>query len=307
MGRSLPPLIALRAFEAAARQGSFARAAEELSITPAAVSQQVRYLEERLDVRLFTRRPRGVELTPVGAEYAETLGIALDQIAGATDRVRIADRAGKLTIATTPSFAAKWLMPRLIRFQNKHPELDVRLATSNALMDFTRQDIDVAVRYGKGRWSGLDAELLMTTEQFPVCSPSLRDGPVPLQTPDDLRNHTMLHLMVDEWGEWLSGAGLNELVGRRGPQYSDAGLLTQAAIEGHGVALGQRVLVADDLAAGRLVEPFILRISSEYAYYVVALPGALERPKVRAFYLWLREEVSQSTHGSAEVLPLSAR
>jgi LysR family transcriptional regulator, glycine cleavage system transcriptional activator len=300
MGRSLPPLLALRAFEAAARHGSFARAAEELSVTPAAVSQQVRYLEERLDVRLFTRHPRGIQLTRVGAEYAETLGIALDQIAAATDRVRISDRAGKLTIATTPSFAAKWLMPRLIRFQNRHPELDVRLSTSNALADFTHQDIDVAVRYGKGRWSGLHAELLLTTERFPVCSPSLRDGPVTLQTPDDLRNHTMLHLMVDEWAEWLSVAGLGELVWRRGPQYSDAGLLTQAAVEGHGVALGQRVLVADDLAAGRLVEPFTLRIPSEFAYYVVVLPGALERPKVTAFYQWLREEVSRAqVDGSA--------
>src|SRR5882672_8997315 len=292
MRSRLPPLIAVRAFEAAARLGSFARAAEELSITPAAVSQQVRYLEQRLEVRLFTRQARGVRLTRVGAEYSETLGVALDKIATATDRVRVADRAGMLTVATTPSFASKWLMPRLIRFQTAHPAIDVRLSASNSLANFDLQEVDVAVRYGKGRWPGLAAELLLSTERFPVCSPSLRNGPVPLAKPDDLRHHTLLHLMVDEWTEWLSFAGLSGLVWSRGPQYSDAGLLTQAAVEGHGVALGQRVLVADDLAAGRLVEPFTLRMPSELAYYVVVQPGALERPKVAAFHRWLQDEVS---------------
>src|SRR5258706_6544485 len=286
-------LMAVRACEAAARLGSFARAAAELSITPAAVSQQVRYLEQRLEVRLFTRQARGVRLTQVGAEYSATLGDALDKIATATDRVRVADRAGVLTVATTPSFASKWLLPRLIRFQTTHPELDVRLSASNALSNFDLQDVDVAVRYGKGQWPGLSAQLLLSTERFPVCSPSLRSGPVPLAKPGDLRHHTLLHLMVDEWAEWLSLAGLSGLAWGRGPQYSDAGLLTQAAIEGHGVALGQRVLVADDLAAGRLVEPFKLRMPSELAYYVVFQPGAQERPKVAAFQRWLQEEANR--------------
>ena len=293
MARNLPPLVALRAFEAAARNGSFVKAAQELSITPAAVSQQVRYLEERLKVSLFIRHTRSIESTPIGAEYAAALGIAFDQMAAASDRVRVDDHNDRLTIATTPSFAAQWLMPRLIRFQNQHPELDVRLSTSNSLADFARHDIDVAVRYGMGVWPGLNAELLLRTEHFPVCSPALLNGQFPLKTPSDLRHQTMLHLMVDEWTEWLVGAGVGDLVGRRGPQYSDAGLLTQAASEGHGVALGQWVLVADDLATGRLVEPFALRIPSDHAYYVVAPPGSLERSKVLAFRRWIHEEAAR--------------
>jgi LysR family transcriptional regulator, glycine cleavage system transcriptional activator len=231
-------------------------------------------------------------LTRAGTDYATSITVALDQIAAATERVRTADGTGTLTISTTPSFASKWLMPRLIRFQSKHPELDVRLSTSNALVDFKLHDIDLAVRYGKGRWPGLLAELLLETDRFPVCSPALRDGPVPLRRPKDLSKHTMLHVKIDEWAEWLSFAGLGQMAWSRGPQYSDAGLVTQAAVEGHGVALGQRVLVADDLAAGRLVEPFKLRMPGEAAYYVVTLPGALDRPKVRAFFEWLRHEAS---------------
>ena len=304
---SLPPLIAVRAFEAAARHGSFVRAAGELSITPAAVSQQVRYLEERIAVQLFTRHPRGVQLTQVGADYATSLTAALDQIAAATDRVRTADATGTLTISTTPSFAAKWLMPRLIRFQNRHPELDVRLSTSNALSDFKLHDIDLAVRYGKGRWPGLQAELLLGTDRFPVCSPALRDGPVPLRRPKDLSRHTMLHVKTDEWAEWLAFAGLRDMPWSRGPQYSDAGLVTQAAVEGHGVALGQRVLVADDLAAGRLVEPFKLRMPGDAAYYVVTLPGALDRPKVRKFLEWLRDEARLTSSRSPRSRPSATR
>jgi LysR family glycine cleavage system transcriptional activator len=290
MRTALPPLIAVRAFEAAARHGSFVRAADELNITPAAVSQQVRYLEERLAVRLFTRHARGVQLTRVGGDYAMVLTAALDQIAAATVRAQAADGVGTLTISTTPSFAAKWLMPRLIRFQNGHPDLDVRLSTSNALTDFKLDDIDLAVRYGKGRWTGLHCELLLETERFPVCSPALRDGLPPLRRPKDLGKHTMLHVKTDEWAQWLSFAGLSGMAWNRGPQYSDAGLVTQAAVEGHGVALGQRVLVADDLAAGRLVEPFELRMPGGAAYYIVTLPGALDRTKVRAFAEWLRGE-----------------
>jgi LysR family glycine cleavage system transcriptional activator len=290
MTRKLPPMQAVRAFEAAARHGSFARAAEELSVTAAAISQQVRYLEDRLDVPLFTRHARGVTLTSAGRDYADALASALDLVAAATERLRYAERAGQLTIATTPSFAAKWLMPRLIGFQTKNPDLDVRLSTSNALVDLARQGVDVAVRYGGGRWPGLEAELLMPTELFPVCSPTLRDGEPPLRVPADLAGHTMLHLMIDDWAEWLEAAGIESIDTRRGPRYSDAALLIQAAVAGHGVALGQYVLVADDLAAGRLVEPFDLRIPGDKAYYVVAPPGMLERPKIRAFRDWLLAE-----------------
>jgi len=291
--RRLPPLTAVRAFEAAGRHANFVRAAEELSITPAAVSQQVRSLEDFLGLRLFTRRARGVELTATGAEYARSLGSLLDQLALATERARRTEDPRRLTIATTPSFAARWLMPRLTAFLELHPELDVRLSTSNVIADFARQDVDVAVRYGTGRWPGLKAHLLLAAELFPVCSPSFRLGSKPLRVPDDLRPRALLRLAVDDWPKWLAAAGIGD---RRpeGPQFSDVGLLTQAAAAGQGVALGQSVIVADDLAAGRLVEPFKLRIPSGLAYYLVAPPEVFQSRAVAAFHRWLRKEVAQA-------------
>ncbi len=293
--RRLPPLAALRSFEAAGRHANFVRAAEELSVTPAAVSQQVRALEDFLGIRLFTRRARGVELTAAGAEYARSLGLLLDQLALATERARRTEEPRRLTIATTPSFAARWLMPRLTGFLELHPELDVRLSTSNAIADFARQDIDVAVRYGTGRWATLKAHLLFTAELSPVCSPSFRVGGKPLRVPDDLRPRTLLRLAIDDWPKWLEAAGIGD---RRaeGPQFSDVGLLTQAAVAGQGVALGQSVIVADDLAAGRLIEPFKLRIPSGLAYYLVAPAEMFQSRKVAAFHRWLRQEAAQARH-----------
>jgi LysR family glycine cleavage system transcriptional activator len=297
MPRHLPPLTTLRAFEAAARHANFASAADELSITPAAVSQQVRHLEDHLGVRLFTRRARSVEVTAAGADYARTVGTVLDQLALATERIHHADQAGKLTIATTPSFAAQWLMPRLIQFLELHPELDVRLSTTNALVDFARQDVDVAVRYGDGRWPGLQAELLTATELFPVCSPLFRQGSQRLRIPADLHPRSLLRLMSDEWPKWLAAAKLDDMRAE-GPQYSDVGLLTQAAMAGQGIALGQSIIVADHLAGGRLIEPFNLRIPSQSAYYIVGLPGDLDRPKVRAFSEWLQRELARYDRSS---------
>ena len=294
--RRLPPLNALRAFEAAGRHANFVRAAEELSITPAAVSQQVRALEEFLGVRLFARRARGVDLTSGGTEYARTLGTLLDQIALATERVRLAGQPLRLTIATTPSFAARWLMPRLAGFLDRHPDYDVRLSASNALADFARQDIDIAVRYGTGNWSGLHATLLVATELCPVCSPSFRRGSRPLQVPADLPPRMLLRLERDEWPRWLAAAGLAQR-SAQGAQFSDIGLLIQAAVTGQGVALGQSVIVADDLAAGHLIEPFKLRIPSGMGYYLAALPETFRRAPVVAFHRWLKHELAEaSTH-----------
>ena len=296
--RRLPPLSALRAFEAAGRHANFARAAEELSITAAAVSQQVRQLEEYLGVRLFARRARGVDLTTAGRDYAGTLGALLDELALATEQVRIAGEPRRLTIATTPSFAARWLMPRLARFLETHPDFDVRLGTSNVVDDFARQDIDVAIRYGTGRWAGLHAKLLTATELFPVCSPSFLAGPRPLRTAADLQPRLLLRLTRDEWPRWLAAAGLADR-SAEGPQFSDIGLLTQAAMAGQGVALGQSIVVADDLAAGRLLEPFALRIPSGMAYYLVAPPEAFRRAPVAAFQRWLLQELAASVPRSA--------
>jgi LysR family glycine cleavage system transcriptional activator len=292
-------MMALRAFEAAGRHANFARAADDLHITAAAVSQQVRNLERDVGVALFLRRARGVELTAAGAQYARTLGTLLDQLALATERVTETGQTNRLTIATTPAFAARWLMPRLISFLERHPTLDVRLSTSNSIVDFARQEIDIAVRYGSGRWPGLEAQLLAGTELLPVCSPSFRRRYPALRVPADVRPRTLLRLTVDEWPRWFEAAGL---AGRRaqGPEYSDAGLLTQAAIAGQGIALGQSLIIADDLAAGRLVEVFKLRIRSISAYYLVAPPGAFISPRVLTFCRWLRTELDGKTSVSPE-------
>lgn len=292
MRSRLPPLGALRAFEAAGRHANFVRAAGELNITPAAVSQQVRALEEHLGIRLFTRRARGVELTAAGAGYAREISAVLEQLALATERARRTDEPRRLTIATTPSFAARWLMPRLTDFLERHPDLDVRLSTSNALADFATQDIDVAVRYGTGHWPGLEAQLLLTAELFPVCSPSYRLRARPLRVPADLKPRALLRLARDEWPKWLEAAGLGDYRAA-GPQFSDVGLLTQAAVAGQGIALGQSVIVADELAAGRLIEPFGLRIPSGMSYYLVAPRDSLESRKVAAFQRWLRGQCAR--------------
>ena len=298
MARTLPPLGALHCFEMAAHHGSFARAAKALNLTPAAVSQQIRQLESRLGTTLFLRHPRSVELTPAGREYATAIGLALDQIAVATERVVGHHAPHRLTIATTPAFAAKWLVSRLIDFQGRYPDLEVRLVTSNSLADMARQDIDVAIRYGQGRWPGLEATPLMHTDLFPVCSPALLARGPSLIRLSDLREHVLLRLMHDEWPTWLRHMGILEgeelETGewRPGPRYADAGLMIQAALAGQGVALGQRVLVADDLAAKRLVRPFEATLPSAQSYWLVMQPGNAGLPKVRAFQAWLDEAVT---------------
>ncbi|GHC31496.1 transcriptional regulator GcvA [Aidingimonas halophila] len=306
MVRTLPPLGTLHCFEMAARHASFARAANALNLTPAAVSQQIRQLESRLGTALFLRHARSVELTPAGQEYATTVGLALDQIAAATERIVGHHVPHRLTIATTPAFAAKWLVPRLIDFQGRHSELEVRLVTSNSLADMARQDIDVAIRYGQGKWSGLEASELMQTDLFPVCSPTLLDEPPSLTRLSALRGHVLLRLMHDEWPAWLRHMGLLEgddleTEGwRPGPRYPDAGLMIQAALAGQGVALGQRVLVADDLATKHLVKPLDVSLPSTYGYWLVMQPGSASLPKIRAFRDWLDEAVQtwQNTNGA---------
>ncbi|MEA3251516.1 MAG: transcriptional regulator GcvA [Pseudomonadota bacterium] len=301
MFRYLPPLGTLHCFEAAARHGSFSRAARELSLTPAAVSQQVRQLEARLEAMLFLRHPRSVELTPAGYDYATAIGLALDQIAAATERLVGRQAPHQLTIATTPSFAAKWLVPRLIDFQGRHPDLEVRLVTANALTDLARHDIDVAVRYGLGDWPGVTATPLMETDLFPVFSPRFIERGPPLREPGDLAQHVLLRLLHDEWPRWLRHAGLSEATLREaeawrpGPRYADAGLMIQAALAGQGVALGQRVLVADDLAAGRLMQPFATTLPSESRYWLVMRPGSRGAPKVRDFRAWLETTIEGMT------------
>jgi len=291
MARRLPPLNGLRAFEAAARHLSFTRAAEELHVTQTAISHQIKALEERLGVRLFRRLPRGLVLTDEAQLFLPPIRAAFDQIAAATERLTKDQGGGVLTVSALPSFAAKWLVPRIGRFRAACPDIEMRVSASSQLVDFARDDVDVAIRVGRGEYPGLRTERLFGDTLFPVCSPTLLDGPSPLAAPEDLRHRTLLS--GDEypgWAKWLEHAGVSGIEVPRGPLFDDSSMVLQAAIEGHGVALARGVLAADDLAAGRLVKPFELSLPFHLAYFLVCPEATAAQPKIRAFREWLLEE-----------------
>lgn len=293
MPRRLPPLNALRAFEAAARLMSFSKAAEELSITPSAISHQIRGLESYLGLRLFRRTGRALMLTDEGQNYLPTLRDAFDAIHAATARLAARQSAGALTVSLLSSFAARWLIPRLPRFQASHPGIEVRLSTTVRVVDFRREDVDCAIRHGRGQWPGLAADLLLREDLFPVCAPQLRDGPRPLKTPRDLAQHTRFQVIArpDDWRIWLTAAGIADLDPERGPQFESSDMALRAAAEGLGVAIGTTPLVQDDIRNGRLVAPFDIRLPSDLAYYFVVPEDRRDQPRIAAFRDWLLEEV----------------
>ena len=303
MARNLPPLNSLRAFEAAARHLSFTKAAEELHVTPAAISHQIKALEEQLGVPLFRRLTRALRLTQAGQAALPPMRDGFDSLADAVDLLRAHENSGALTVSLDPSFAAKWLVPRLDRFRAALPDLDVRLDATDKLTDFQRDNVDLAIRYGSGNYPGLEVERLLSEEIFPVCSPKLLDGPAPLAQPSDLRHHTLIHLEWDSenvtapnWRMWLLAAGIHDINYTRGPVFSMTTLALQAAIEGQGVALASSFLVADDLAAGRLVVPFDLSVCDplDFAYHIVVSKRTADLPKVVAFKTWLLDEIART-------------
>jgi len=290
MARRLPPLNALRAFEAAARHLSFTKAAEELFVTQAAVSHQVKALEAWLGQSLFMRKSRALYLTEAGQTYLGPLGHAFDEIDTATARLSALDSSGTLTVSVLPSIAAKWLVPRMRGFRERYPEIDVRLSPSTHLTDFSREAVDVVLRYGRGDWPGMRADQFLAEDIFPVCSPELLHGAHPLLEPKDLKYHTLLHDdYFEDWTRWMLAAGVTDIDSEHGPVYEDSANLLQAAIAGEGVALGRSALAADDLAAGRLVKAFDISLPVEYAYYVVAPEASADRPKVADFREWVIE------------------
>ncbi len=294
MPRRLPPLNALKAFEAAARHLSFTKAAEELFVTQAAVSHQIKGLEEVLGIALFRRLNRALMLTEEGQALFPALRGALDQIAGALEQIQARGASGVITVSTMDSFAVNWLVPRLNRFRHLHPEIDVHISSSDHLVDFVTEGVDVALRYGRGQWPGVTAERLMTEELFPVCSPSLLENGPPLGKPSDLLHHTLLHddMRVD-WRMWHMAAGISVENANRGPSFTHSNNVMQAAIAGLGVALGRSVLVADHLVQGRLIKPFDISLPADFAYYLAYPEAALKRPKVKAFRDWIMEEVAR--------------
>ncbi len=302
MTRRLPPLNALRAFEAAARHLSFTKAAEELHVTPAAISHQVKALEDTVGAPLFRRLTRALLLTDAGQAALPGLSEGFDRLAEAAAHLSARDSEGLLTISVAPTFGAKWLVPRLERFRAAHPEIDVRIDANDRVIDMAREGVDIGLRFGSGRYPGYRVDPLFAAERvrsFPVCSPKLLEGPPGLGTPDDLRHHTLLHLdwsqageAAPDWRMWLLAAGVRDLDPTRGPRFSQTIMALQAAIAGQGVALAEEIIVADDLANGRLVRPFALSLSDplHFAYYVASPQATAERPKVAAFRDWVLAE-----------------
>ncbi|MCH9671736.1 MAG: transcriptional regulator GcvA [Gammaproteobacteria bacterium] len=303
MARRLPPLNALRAFDAAARHLSFTRAADELNVTQAAVSHQIRSLEEHFGVALFTRLSRSLQLTPEGERYFPGVRSAFDTLLQATDALLESDSRGRLTVSMMPSFAARWFVPRMGRFQAQYPDIDLLIATSRELTDFDRESVDVVVRYTSRTFPDLHCVRLMSDEIFPVCAPSIVCEQRPLAAPADLRHHTLLHDETEyDWETWLSLSSVEGVDANRGPVFIDASMLIQAAVDGLGVALTRRVLVEDELAAGRLVRPFEQTLPDEhrYAYYIVCPKSTATQPKIAAFTRWMLEE-SQSARAREQL------
>jgi len=291
MSRRLPPLNSLKAFEAAARHLSFTKAAEELHVTQAAISHQIKALENFLGMKLFRRLNRALLLTDEGQILFPGIGEAFDLIAQTADRLHRYDHSGLLTVGTMDSLAATWLVPRLGRFRKLHPDIDVRITTADYIVDYMRDGIDMGLRYGRGNWPGMDVDLLMAEEVFPVCSPALLEGGPPLRTPNDLRHYTLLHddMRID-WRMWLLAAGATDVDPERGPGFQHSYLVYQTAVSGGGVALARSVMVAHELADGRLIKPFDISLPANYAYYVVTPKANAAKPKVRIFRDWVLDE-----------------
>ena len=291
MTARLPSLNGLRAFEAAARHLSFTLAASELNVTQTAISHQIKRLEQELGVRLFVRQNRALTLTPKAAEYLPGVRAAFNDLKLATDRLLRREDDHVLTVSTLASLAAKWLLPRLSTFQEAHPGIDVRITTSTSLVDFQRDNVDAAIRYGRGQWQGLRAAWLMADELFPVCSPSLLNGEKPLKCPEDLRDHVLLHTSntnSDDWRLWLTAAGLPaDLSKQPGITFDLIFMTIQAAIDGIGIAMGRTSYVQDDIAKGRLVVPFKIALPADAGFYLVSPQARTDSPKLAAFRQWV--------------------
>src|SRR6266853_2737760 len=292
MTARLPSLNGLRAFEAAARHLSFTNAAAELNVTQTAISHQIRRLEEELGVRLFVRQNRALALTPEAREYLPGIRAAFNDLRLATDRLLRKDNDHVLTVSTLASLAAKWLLPRLSAFQEEHPGIDVRITTSTSLIDFQRDNVDAAIRYGRGQWPHVRADWLTADELFPVCSPALLNGNKPLRCPQDLASRTLLHSSGgydDDWRLWLTAAGLPANISKQPGLTFDLILMTvQAALDGLGVAMGRTSYVEADIAKGRLVVPFKITLPADAGFYLVSPAARADTPKLSAFRQWLK-------------------
>ena len=298
MPRRLPPLNALRAFEAVARHLSITGAADELGVTPGAVSQAVKSLEEYLGKSLLSRTPRGLVLNDAAAAALPTLSEGFDRLAEAAQRLAGPERGGRLTVSVAPSFAQKWLAPRLADFSMAHPEVELQVQASMGLSHFEAEGVDIAIRFGAGKWAGLESKLLLREEVIPVCAPAVA---AELSSPDDLAKFTLIHddssLQDDscpDWPMWLKAAGAKGVDANRGPRFNQSSLVIEAAASGRGVALAKRSLAQADLDIGRLAAPFAAASTPiEFAYYIVHPPGKARSNSARYFMRWIAEEAER--------------
>lgn len=297
-------MTAIRAFEAAARHLSFNRAADELNVTPSAVSHQIKTLEDHFGVKLFNRLPRSVSLTPEGREFLPGVTAALDQLDEASRRLTHRSADVPLNLGVAPTFATGWLIPQLSDFHDEHPEIDLRLTLTpiTRQIDFAASDTDVVIMYGTGdAWPGLTVRQLMSEELVPACSPALLKGPNALKTPEDLRHATLLHSIprMGQWRNWLHIAGVKNVDWKRGLRFQTTPLALQAAVAGAGVAIVNRRFLGKDLEQGRLVVPFEIDLPSDSGYFLIYPKESGDDPRIRAFREWLlkRLEEERPEHG----------
>lgn len=288
MARKLPPLNALKSFEAAGRLLSFTRAADELNVTQAAISHQIKSLEAHLGVPLFTRYARGLTLTQQGKKLLPEVTEAFDKLSITVGALTPENHSNTVSVRLAPSLAAKWISPRLKYFWMQHPEIDLSMYHAHPAVDFEREDIDIAVTYGHGQWPDVIAEPLMTLDFFPVCAPEFLSTDKPVNDLDNLRYYTLLHDGgFDSWNEWLQLAGKMDMTPTKGILIDDTNVIIQMAIDGQGIAMASTLFAADYLASGQLIKPFDIVLENDFSYYVVCPKERLEKPAVRHFRDWL--------------------
>ncbi len=293
--RRLPPLNGLRAFEAAARHLSFSRAAEELNVTPAAISHQIKGLEDYFGVSLFRRIARQVILTDEGQSVLPTVTEGFDKLDQAASMLKESETSGVLTVTSAPTFAAKWLLPHLPAFQDLYPDINVRLDARLETVDFERDGVDIGIRLGSGTYPGMRTDKLFAETVVPVCHPKFLSGPHPLRRPSDLKHHRLLHVdwgkkiegAVPDWMMWLKSAGVDDVDPTRGPVFTVEEMAIDAAVRGNGIALGSTYAVKDEVESGALVVPFAQSIKANVAYWLVAPTRTADRPMVKAFRHWI--------------------
>jgi len=299
MAVRLPPMQALRAFEAAAREGSLTRAAESLNVTHGAISHQIKSLESDLGVRLVERFGRGIRLTDDGERFASRVRAAFAELTTAVQEISARSNPRLLRVSVVPSFAARWLLPRIRDFLAAHPDVDLDVRSNIANIDFRRDDSDVAIRYGHGNWPGVASEHLLDDWFFPVCSPNIANGHIPAR-PEDLARYTLLRSEDEPWKPWFDAAGLDWPEPTRGPIFNDSSHGLQAAIEGHGVALARSTLLAHDLRNGILVRPFAIMAPAPRSFWLVYPPRTADTAKLALFRQWLQDEIEAERHADAK-------